>query len=199
MQFEVKDLINKIKKDGLEEAERLSNDIILKAKKQAEEIVSRAEETARALKTKSEKEVNDYKSHAIEASRQAIRDLIIGVENGLKSIFENTLKDNVVEVFSDNNFLAELIIKITDSWAKEEKLVIQLNESDFSSLEQILRLKLGNKLKEGIEIKPFKGISKGFKIQKKNIGLHYDFSVETIADILFDYLNPRFKEVVKVV
>ncbi|WNY66483.1 V-type ATP synthase subunit E [Borreliella lusitaniae] len=199
MQFEVKDLINKIKKDGLEEAERLSNDIILKAKKQAEEIVSKAEETARALKTKSEKEVNDYKCHAIEASRQAIRDLIIGVENSLKSIFENTLKDNVVEVFSDNNFLAELIIKITDSWAKEEKLVIQLNESDFSSLEQILRLKLGNKLKEGIEIKPFKGISKGFKIQKKNIGLHYDFSVETIADILFDYLNPRFKEVVKVV
>ncbi|AFU74365.1 V-type ATP synthase subunit E [Borreliella afzelii] len=199
MQFEVKDLINKIKKDGLEEAERVSNDIILKAKREAEEIVVRAEESARALKAKSEKEINDYKSHALEASRQAIRDLIIGVEKNLKSLFENTLKDNVVEVFSDNNFLAELIIKITDSWAKEEKLVVQLNESDFSSLEQILRLKLGNKLAQGIEIKPFKGISKGFKIQKKNIGLQYDFSAETVADILFDYLNPRFKEIIKVV
>ncbi|AFT83433.1 V-type ATP synthase subunit E [Borreliella garinii NMJW1] len=199
MQFEVKDLINKIKKDGLEEAERISNDIISKAKKEAEEIVARAEEAAGALKAKSEKEINDYKRHALEASRQAIRDLIIGVEKNLKSLFENTLKDNVAEVFSDNNFLSELIIKITDSWIKEEKLVIQLNESDFSGLEQILRLKLGNKLKEGIEIKSFKGISKGFKIQKKNTGLQYDFSVETIADILFDYLNPRFKEVIKVV
>ncbi|WKC79517.1 V-type ATP synthase subunit E [Borreliella tanukii] len=199
MQFEVKDLINKIKKDGLEEAERVSNDIILKAKKEAEEIVAKAEEAARVLKSKSQKEIDDYKCHALEASRQAIRDLIIGVEKNLKSLFENTLKDNVAEVFSNNNFLAELIIKITDSWLKEEKLVFQLNESDFSSLEQILRLKLGNKLKEGIEIKPFKGINKGFKIQKKNIGLHYDFSVETIADILFDYLNPRFKEVIKVV
>ncbi|WKC90505.1 V-type ATP synthase subunit E [Borreliella carolinensis] len=199
MQFEVKDLINKIKKDGLEEAERASNDIILKAKREAEEIVARAEEAARALKVKSEKEANDYKSHALEASRQAIRDLIIGVEKNLKSLFENALKDNVSEVFSDNNFLAELIIKITDSWAKGEKLVIQLNESDFSSLEQILKLKLGNKLKEGMELRPFRGISKGFKIQKKNIGLHYDFSAETIADILFDYLNPRFKEVIKVV
>ncbi|MBB6043146.1 V-type ATP synthase subunit E [Borreliella yangtzensis] len=199
MQFEVKDLINKIKKDGLEEAERVSNDIILKAKREAEEIVAKAEEAARVLKAKSEKEANDYKSHAIEASRQAIRDLIIGVEKNLKSLFENTLQENVTEVFSDNNFLAELIIKITDSWFKEEKLVIQLNESDFSSLEQVLRLKLKNKLKEGMEIKPFKGINKGFKIQKKNIGLYYDFSVETIAGILFDYLNPRFKEVVKVV
>ncbi|MGF7101512.1 V-type ATP synthase subunit E [Borreliella kurtenbachii] len=199
MQFEVKDLINKIKKDGLEEAERASNDIILKAKREAEEIVARAEEAARALKVKSEKEANDYKSHALEASRQAIRDLIIGVEKNLKSLFENALKDNVSEIFSDNNFLAELIIKITDSWAKGEKLVIQLNESDFSSLEQILKLKLGNKLKEGMELRPFRGISKGFKIQKKNIGLHYDFSAETIADILFDYLNPRFKEVIKVV
>lgn len=199
MQFEVKDLINKIKKDGLEEAERISNDIISKAKKEAEEIVARAEEAAGTLKAKSEKEINDYKRHALEASRQAIRDLIIGVEKNLKSLFENTLKDNVAEVFSNDNFLSELIIKITDSWIKEEKLVIQLNESDFSGLEQILRLKLGNKLKEGIEIKPFKGISKGFKIQKKNTGLRYDFSAETIADILFDYLNPRFKEVIKVV
>ncbi|WNY62573.1 V-type ATP synthase subunit E [Borreliella carolinensis] len=199
MQFEVKDLINKIKKDGLEEAERASNDIILKAKREAEEIVARAEEAARVLRVKSEKEANDYKSHALEASRQAIRDLIIGVEKNLKSLFENALKDNVSEVFSDNNFLAELIIKITDSWAKGEKLVIQLNESDFSSLEQILKLKLGNKLKEGMELRPFRGISKGFKIQKKNIGLHYDFSAETIADILFGYLNPRFKEVIKVV
>ncbi|WNY57249.1 V-type ATP synthase subunit E [Borreliella burgdorferi] len=199
MQFEVKDLINKIKKDGLEEAERASNNIILKAKREAEEIVARAEEAARVLKAKSEKEANDYKCHALEASRQAIRDLIIGVEKNLKSLFENALKDNVTEVLSDNNFLAELIIKITDSWAKGEKLVIQLNESDFSSLEQILRLKLGNKLKEGMELRPFRGISKGFKIQKKNIGLHYDFSAETIADILFDYLNPRFKEVIKVV
>ncbi len=199
MQFEVKDLINKIKKDGLEEAERISNDIISKAKKEAEEIVARAEEAAGTLKAKSEKEINDYKRHALEASRQAIRDLIIGVEKNLKSLFENTLKDNVTEVFSNDNFLSELIIKITDSWIKEEKLVIQLNESDFSGLEQILRLKLGNKLKEGIEIKPFKGIIKGFKIQKKNTGLQYDFSAETIADILFDYLNPRFKEVIKVV
>lgn len=52
MQFEVKDLINKIKKDGLEEAERASNDIILKAKREAEEIVARAEEAARVLKAK---------------------------------------------------------------------------------------------------------------------------------------------------
>ncbi|WPM06194.1 V-type ATP synthase subunit E [Borreliella sinica] len=199
MQFEVKDLINKIKKDGLEEAERISNGIILKAKREAEEIVAKAEEAARELKAKSEKEVDDYKCHALEASRQAIRDLIIGVEKNLKSLFENALKENVAEVFSDNNFLAELIIKITDSWAKEEKLVIQLNESDFFSLEQILKLKLGNKLKEGVEIKSFRGINKGFKIQKKNVGLHYDFSVETISDILFDYLNPRFKEVIKAV
>ncbi|QFI14251.1 V-type ATP synthase subunit E [Borrelia sp. CA_690] len=199
MQFEVKDLINKIKKDGLEEAERVSNDIILKAKREAEEIVSRAEEAAKVLKLKSEKEANDYKRHALEASRQAARDLIIGVEKNLKSLFENILKDNVGEVFSDNNFLAELIIKITDSWIKEEKVVVQLNEFDVSSLEHMLKLKLGNKLKEEIEIKPFRGISKGFRLQKKNTDLHYDFSVETIADILFDYLNPRFKEVVKVV
>ncbi|AWG42493.1 V-type ATP synthase subunit E [Candidatus Borreliella tachyglossi] len=198
MRFEVKDLISKIKKDGLEEAERLASEIILNAKREAEAIAFKAESDARELKIKAEKEASDYKRHALEASRQAVRDLIIGTEKNIKFLFETALNDSVSKVY-DNNFLAELIMRVVDAWSKSDKIDILLNESDFSDLLSILRVRIGDRLGSEVEIKPFRGISRGFKIQQRDSNLYYDFTSETIADILFEYLNPRFKEVVKVV
>ncbi|AAX16617.1 V-type ATP synthase subunit E [Borrelia hermsii] len=196
MQFEVKDLINKIKKDGLEEAEKLASEIILNAKRDAEAIILKAESDAKELKMQAEKEAGEYKIHSLEASRQAVRDLIIATENNIKSLFKIALKDSVSEVY-DDNFLRELIIRVVDIWSKKDKIDIILNESAVSNLLSILRVNIGNRLDDAIELKPFKGISKGFKIQQRDGNLYYDFTSDTIADILFEYLNPRFKEVIK--
>ncbi|AHH10251.1 V-type ATP synthase subunit E [Borrelia coriaceae] len=198
MQFEVKDLINKIKKDGVEEAEKLASEIILNAKKEAETIVLKAESDAKELKMKAEREAEAYKRHSLEASRQAVRDLIIGTEKNIKSLFKASLNDSVAKVY-DDNFLRELILKVVDVWSGGDKIDIILSESDLSNLLSVLRSEIGNRLDHAIEVKPFKGISKGFKIQQRDGNLYYDFTSETIADILFEYLNPRFKEVIKLV
>ncbi|BDU63220.1 V-type ATP synthase subunit E [Candidatus Borrelia fainii] len=198
MQFEVKDLINKIKKDGLEEAEKLANEIIFNAKKDAKAIVLKAEAEANDLKIQAEAEANEYKRRSLEASRQAVRDLIIGTEENIKSLFKTALKDSISRVY-DDNFLKDLIIKVVDIWSKNDKIDIMINESDFSNLLSVLRAKIGNRLDDAIEIKPFKGISKGFKIQQRDGNLYYDFTSETVADILFECLNPRFKEVIKLI
>ncbi|AHH03051.1 V-type ATP synthase subunit E [Borrelia nietonii YOR] len=196
MQFEVKDLINKIKKDGIEEAEKLASEIILNAKRDAEAIILKAGSDAKELKMQAEKEADEYKMHSLEASRQAVRDLIIATENNIKSLFKIALKDSVSKVY-DDNFLRELIIRVVDVWSKNDKIDVILNESAVSNLLSILRVNIGNRLGDAIELKPFKGISNGFKIQQRDGNLYYDFTSDTIADILFEYLNPRFKEVIK--
>ncbi|AYE35993.1 V-type ATP synthase subunit E [Borrelia turcica IST7] len=198
MQFEVKDLISRIKKDGLEEAERLASEIVGNAKREAEAIVLKAESDARELKIKAEKEVSEYRRHALEASRQAVRDLIIGTEKNIKSLFETALKDSVSSQ-CDNGFLSTLIVRVVEGWSKGDRIDVILNESDLSDLLSLLRTKIGERLKGEIEVKPFRGINKGFKIQQRDSNLYYDFTTETISDILFEYLNPRFKEVIKVV
>ncbi|WKC57682.1 V-type ATP synthase subunit E [Borrelia sp. P9F1] len=198
MQFEVKDLISRIKKDGLEEADRLASEVVDNAKREAEAIVLKAENDARELKIRVEREISDYRRHALEASRQAVRDLIIGTEKGIKSLFENALKDSVSRSY-DNNFISKLIVKVVDGWSRGDRIDVMLNESDLSDLLALLRAEVGEKLKGDVEVKPFKGINKGFKVQERDGSLHYDFTSETISDILFEYLNPRFKELIKVV
>ncbi|BCR21539.1 V-type ATP synthase subunit E [Borrelia sp. HM] len=198
MQFEVKDLINKIKKDGLEEAEKLANEILLNAKRDAEAIILKAENEATKLKMQAKKEADEYKKHSLEASHQAVRDLIIATEKNIKSLFKIYLRDSIANVCNDN-FLAELIIKVVDVWSNNNNLDIIIDESDISNLLSMLRAKIGDRLNSAVEIKPFKGIGKGFKIQQRDGNLYYDFTSKTIADILFEYLNPRFKEIMKLV
>ncbi|QFP42200.1 V-type ATP synthase subunit E [Borrelia miyamotoi] len=197
MQFEVKDLINKIKKDGLEEAEKLANEILFNARKDAEAIILKAKSEAEKLKIQSEKEASEYKKHSLKASRQAVRDLIIATEKNIKSLFKTALKESISNVY-DDNFLAELIVRVVDGWSKNDIIDIMINESALSSLLSILRARIGDKLGSAVvEIKPFETIGKGFKIQQRGGNLYYDFTSETIADILFEYLNPRFKEIIK--
>ncbi|AGT27099.1 V-type ATP synthase subunit E [Borrelia miyamotoi] len=196
MQFEVKDLINKIKKDGLEEAEKLANEILFNARKDAEAIILKAQSEAEKLKMQAEKEASEYKRHSLKASRQAVRDLIIATERNIKSLFKTALKESISNVY-DDNFLAELIVRVIDVWSKNDIIDIMINESALSSLLSILRAKIGDKLGSAVEIKPFETIGKGFKIQQRDGNLYYDFTSETIADILFEYLNPRFKEIIK--
>ncbi|BCR19047.1 V-type proton ATPase subunit E [Borrelia miyamotoi] len=197
MQFEVKDLINKIKKDGLEEAEKLANEILFNARKDAEAIILKAQSEAEKLKIQAEKEAGEYKRHSFKASSQAVRDLIIATEMNIKSLFKTALKESISNVY-DDNFLAELIIRVVDVWSKNDNIIdIMINESAFSSLLSILRARIGDKLGSAVEIKPFETIGKGFKIQQRDGNLYYDFTSETIADILFEYLNPRFKEIIK--
>ncbi|UER67307.1 V-type ATP synthase subunit E [Borrelia sp. BU AG58] len=198
MQFEVKDLIGRIKKDGFEEADRLAGEIVGKAKKESEAIILKAESDARELRIRAEREISDYRRHALEASRQAVRDLIIGTEKGIKSLFDAALRDSVSRQ-CDNSFLGKLIVKVVDGWSGGDGIDVMINESDLSDLLSLLRSEIGEKLKEGIQIRPFRGVGKGFKIQQRGSSLHYDFTSETISDILFEYLNPRFKELIKVV
>ncbi|ASQ28926.1 V-type ATP synthase subunit E [Borrelia miyamotoi] len=196
MQFEVKDLINKIKKDGLEEAEKLANEILFNARKDAEAIILKAQSEAEKLKIQAEKEASEYKRHSLKASRQAVRDLIIATEKNIKSLFKTALKESISNVY-DDNFLAELIVRVVDVWSKNDVIDIMINESVLSNLLSILRARIGDKLGSTVEIKPFETIGKGFKIQQRDGNLYYDFTSETIADILFEYLNPRFKEIIK--
>ncbi|BCR20708.1 V-type ATP synthase subunit E [Borrelia miyamotoi] len=196
MQFEVKDLINKIKKEGLEEAEKLANEILFNARKDAEAIILKAQSEAEKLKIQAEKEASEHKRHSLKASRQAVRDLIIATERNIKSLFKTALRDSISNVY-DDNFLAELIVKVVDVWSKNDIIDIMINESALSSLLSILRARIGDKLGRAVEIKPFEAIGKGFKIQQRDGNLYYDFTSETVADILFEYLNPRFKEIMK--
>jgi V/A-type H+-transporting ATPase subunit E len=197
MEIQLKELIEKIKAEGVSEAEEKANHIISEANKQAFEIIEKAKKEAAVLIVKAEADKKQFENSGMEALKQAGRDLILTMRSNLTSIFDSLIKREVSSALS-NDVMLELIPLIVREWSvkKIDQIEIFLSKEDKSKLENNLLNKLSSEIRKGIIIKPHPGIKSGFRIAEKNSGSFYDFTDEGIAESLAQYLNPVLAEII---
>ena len=66
------------------------------------------------------------------------------------------------------------------------------------ALESSLKTALKAEIKKGLEIKPDKTLTAGFRIGVKNGAAFYDYSAESLAEMFAAYLNPKVAALMKV-
>ena len=193
MDVKLESLIAKIKQDGIEEAKRLSKEIVNKAKAEAEAIVKEAKAKAKELEDQAKLSVAKLKSNSQNSLKQASRDLVLALKQELIALFDRILKDKAAEALSPE-FISELITKIIDKWSPKNNLTweVLVGKADKETLEKALMVSLRNQAKTNIEVKVSKTIGKGFRIGIKGEDLHYDFTDQSILEALGEFLNPSF-------
>ena len=127
--------------------------------------------------------------------QQAARDLVLVLKEEIVKLFSQALKAKVSQELNPE-FLKELILKVAENWSKnkETSLDLQMADKDKKKLETLLFNELGKKAEGRIEIKVGKAIDKGFRINIKGKELYYDFTDESIAESLKEFLNPAISK-----
>lgn len=194
MDVKLEKLIEKIKKEGIEEAKKISDSIIKEAQKEATHIIEKANKEAEKIIKDGKTQVEKFQMNGEAALRQAARDSQLLVKQNLLYLFDRVFKKEVAKALKPE-FLKELILKIVDKWADESNVEITINKEDKKKLEAVLFKQLRNELKDKIVIRVSTEISKGFYIGLKNNDIYYDFSDESIAEMLKMYINPGLKEI----
>lgn len=196
MEIQLKELIDKIKNEGVKTAEEKSNEIIKAAQAKAENIVSDARKNADSIIQKGKAEVDKYKNASDLALKQASRDLLLNLKGKLKDIFSSVVETETNSALS-SEVLERAIIELIRSWDKEElkDLNILISEKLLKEVEVSLKNKLAEEIKSGLEIKPFNNIDAGFRVSEKDGSAYYDFTDKGIAEILSQYLNPKLNEI----
>ncbi|MGR3175473.1 MAG: hypothetical protein ACUZ8N_12865 [Candidatus Scalindua sp.] len=189
------DLIQKIKSEGIEEAERKSEEIIKAARLTASKILNKAGLDAEVITREAEEEIGKKECISRKALEQAARDIILSIRTSLTELFDSLIKREYQNVLSGKT-LETVLFKLIEGWQKDEmgKLNIELllSESDRNALLEGFLSKLNEEIKAGIELKVHPDIEGGFRIGMKDSHVYYDFTDEGIADVLAEYLNPRF-------
>ena len=195
MDVQLKELIDKIKNEGVKEAEEAGKKIKDEAESKKSELISNAEKEAAEIIEKARQEAANAEERGNEALKQSGRNLLLQLNTTIQKIFEETVTKEVKEAYSEK-ILEETIIKLINGWSEkgEAKLEVLLSEEDCGKIESSLKAKLGEKMKEGITIKPVADIEAGFKISEKEGKLYYDFTHKGIAECLMEYLNPKLGE-----
>lgn len=191
MEMQLSSLIEKIKKEGVEQARRNSEEILKEAQEKKKQVINNAEEKASLIIKEAEEKAAKLKDNSEKAIAQALRDAILSFKGEIKDILDNIIKREVQEALTDE-FIADLIIKIAAAWTKDKKtaLEIMVNQQDKKRLEELVLSKFKKELTSGITFKVNPNVSKGLYIGIKGEDVYYDLTDKAILEILKQYLRP---------
>ena len=193
MEVKLESLIEKIKSEGVEGAQKESQEIVAQAKQEAADIVAKANKDAEDIVAKAEAKAQQFQANSELAIQQAARDGELLFKGKITDLFDGVFKRKVNATLSAD-FMKEMILKIVDEW-KGSDVKVTINDSDQDKLEQVLLSGLAEDVKKGVSIKPSSNVSGGFQIGVKDENVYYDFTDDSVAAILKSFLNTRLQEI----
>lgn len=197
MDIRVQELLEKIKRDGVESAEAKAAEILKDAEAQKRRILEDAEKEAKAIVEKGRAEIAKAEASGRAALLQASRDLLISFRGELEKTLAAIVRSEADAAF-DADTVKKALPAILEAWSKDgrDDLSVLLPEATLKSIEAYLRDKLSAQLKKGMEIKPVRELKAGFRIAEKGGAAYYDFSAEAVASMLGAYMNARLAAIV---
>ena len=193
MEIQLQELIEQIKKDGVEAAENQAEAILLSAKAEAEKIIADAQAQADKLMADAKAENEKTVKSGEDAIRQAGRNLLISFRESVTRELGAIVGGNVNAVYSSDAF-AKLVVNAIESWSgkpEAEDIAVILNSADLEKLEGALLAELKAKMLGGVTLKANDSFDGGFRIAVNNGAVSYDYSAEAVTDMLSNYLSPK--------
>jgi len=193
VEIQLQELIDQIKKDGVEAAETQAEAILNTAKAEAEKIISDAKAQAEKLVADAKAENARTVKSGEDALRQAGRNLLISFRESVAKELKAILSENVSEIYASEE-LAKIIVKAVAGWTSKpemEDITVILNSEDLKKLEDTVVSGLKEKMQNGITLKANDNFDGGFRIAVNDGGAYYDYSQEAVTDMLSNYLSPK--------
>ena len=199
MELQLGELIEQIKKDGVEAAEAEAKSIIDAANADAEKIIASAKSEAEKILANAKLENERMVKSSEDAIRQAGRNLLISFRESVARELKAITEESVTAVYS-SEALSEIIIQVIVSLAADPEnydIAVVLNEKDLAALEELLLAGIKEKMLSGVTLKASENFDGGFRIVLNNGSAYYDYSTDAVVDMLSNYLTPKIVKILK--
>lgn len=198
MDIQVGELIDRIKQEGVAEAERRAAEIVARAEARAAAIVKEAEKTAARLAAEGREKAAADEQSGRAALELAGRDLVLKLREEIGKTFEAVIRRETAAALSPET-LRNALPGLIKSWreASSDDLTLLVPPDQAAAIEALFRDRLASDLRGGLEIRPLPGLRAGFRVGEKSGAAYYDFSAEAIAGLLAQFLQPRLAEIMK--
>ena len=186
----IKELTDKIYREGVEKGQAEAARIIEEAQAQAQKIVAEANEQAAAIEAKTKKQAAELDTNTKNELKLYTNQAL----NALKSEVANILSDKVVsasvdELVNDKNFLSNFIVAMAQQWATQEPIVI--STTDAEQLKAYFATKAKTLLDKGVTIEKVNGQKTLFTIAPADGSYRVNFGKEEFEDYFKSFLRPQ--------
>ncbi|RKX44897.1 MAG: ATPase [Verrucomicrobia bacterium] len=199
MAEELKHLIERIHKEGVESGEKAAESLVADAQKQAAVIVADAQKQAKDLVAKAETDATAFAERGRKTLEQAARDLLISIGGSVGNVVGGIV-DAKVDAALTPELVGRMLLKLAEAYGKDGGaggIEAMLGEADAAEVKAYFSKEYQNELATGIQIESNKEIFKGFRVGAKDGQVFHDFTKEAIAESLSNFLRPELAEIVR--
>jgi V/A-type H+-transporting ATPase subunit E len=195
MEVQLQEIIDKIKNEGIVEAEKKASLIVADAETEASSIIAQARKEAHAIIEEAKAESVKFEAAGKQSISQGARDIILNLRTAIVRVLDSVVKRDVMATLSPDQ-VAAIVAKVVTAWADkgETEFDVLLSAKDIDSVREHFISQLGEKFRKGIELRIDPRLESGFRITEKNGSAFYDFSDEGLAAVLSGFVNPAVKE-----
>ena len=203
----LQDLIETLKKQGVESGEKAGKDIIDSARKQAEDVLAKAKAEAASIvgqaKEESDKQMKRLQSSMEIAASQFVNSLKGVIEENLLTL---PLQKELNGALGDPGFLKTLITRFVETYARTgEAGDIQLllpkgTDQEVMTFAMELLTRYYGKAGSGDQLVlelDSQNVRFGFQVDKKQGNVRLDFSDEAFLSLFLSFLVPKFRDLFK--
>jgi len=178
MEIQLQELIDKIKKDGIESASEEAAKIKRDAENEASKIIAAAKKEAADLVSRGKADAERSEKAGKAALEQASRNLVLAFKGEIEVLLERIVADAVHASYGEEA-LKVVLPDLFKAWASKGgagSLDLLLSEENLEKLRSWAGGALSDELKKGVELKSDRNLGGGFKIAQKDGSAYYDFS-----------------------
>ena len=203
----VKELIDRIRDEGVQSARDEADRILSEAKAQAARIVSDAKAEAATMKKEAQAAMEREQTAAIEALRIAARDTGLELRSAIMSAFEEHVRRLITDVTTDGSVLRDMILVLAGRAAedlikdKDAAILVpsRLADEVSAELEEFLQRSTvafsADVLRKGVELIPSSQIQGGARVRLVGEDLEIDLSDEALSEMMLNLLLPRYRKI----
>jgi len=203
----VKELIERIRDEGVHSARAEADRILAEAKARAARIMADAKAEAAAIKKEARASMEREQTATIEALRIAARDTELELRSAIMSGFEEHVRRLVTDVTTDGSVLRDMILvlagRAADDLIQDKDAVIfvpdRLADEVSAELDEFLRKSAvalsGDVLREGIELIPSNEVQGGARVRLVGEDLEIDMSDQALSQMMLKLLLPRYRKI----
>lgn len=182
MEIQINELVESLRRDGIESAEKERERILSETREQADEILREAKAQAAEMTAAAKRDAELLRDSAVQDAKQARRDAMLAFRQEVKEEFEKLLKARVSGSLSDST-LGELIR------AAVEGQELGFYAAEVNTVSEELQAELAEELKGGLVIRPNRAITAGFRLAATDGSGYFDCSDEEITQMLLPYFR----------
>jgi V/A-type H+-transporting ATPase subunit E len=197
MPEEIKSLIEKIQKEGIQAAEEKARGIEEEARKKAESILRQAKLEAEKIIAQARQEAQKTQETTTALLKQASRDMLISLRQEINALLKKLITAEVQQALKPEE-LSRIILSFIKEYAAKAKedVIVSLSKKDAQALSGLLA-GLKDTLKEKIMIRPSEDIQAGFVISFDRGKSEFDFTDQALSEYISQYLKPALAEILQ--